>query len=296
MYPSRRFAFQFGRTSILVILNLLLILACGPTAQQRPAGLAGQYDDAKVMFKRGKFDRSLDFTDSLAAASSPNEFTERARVLRVVVFTGLIHGYKYTADAYSKGIDNTKDPHYKAAFGRQRHDCIQLGGKRALDLGEVTQRLIQGDALPKELTFEAPYPATEGPIEVKDLIRISQGGWVETEQQDAAAIDAARKGVDESLAEVTGGDRAKARAVLAAGSLKLDGVDFSLYLGHALFEGASFFDRKHIHDPQKFRTLLNLADGSAKAGLALLKDNPNKDKEAELKKLQDQIKTALKSA
>jgi hypothetical protein len=295
MHPSRRFAFQFGLASILVILNLLLILACGPTAQQRPTGLAGQYDDAKVMFKRGKFDRSLDFTDSLAA-SPPNPFTERARVLRAVIFTGLIHGYKYMADAYSKGVDNAKDPHYKAAFGRQRHDTMQLGGKRALDLGEVTQQLIQGDALPKELTLEASYPTTEGPTEVKDLIRISQGGWVENEQQDAAAIDAVRKGVDESLAEVIGADRAKARAVLASGSAKLDGMDFSLYLGHSLFEGASFFDRKHIHDPQKFRTLLNLADGSAKAGLALLKDNPNKDKEAELKKLQDQIKTALKSA
>lgn len=295
MNRSYRSSFPFGRAPIVMPLGLLLLTACAPTVE-RPTGLAGQFEDAKEMFRRGKFDQAIEFAETLATASPPNRFTDRARVLQAVMFTGLVYSYENMADAFSKGFEKTKDPHHQAAYGRQRHDTLQLGGKRALDLGEVAQRLLQGDALPKELVLEASYPTTEGPIEVKDLMRISDGGWVEPEQQDAAAIEAIRKGMDDSLAKVVGGDRAKARAALAAGPAKLDGVDFSLYLGHALVGGASFFDKKHIHDPQKMKILLGLADTSAKAGIALLKDNPNRDKEATVKKLQDEIKAALKAA
>ena len=295
MTRSYRSYFSFGRRRILVPLGLLLLMACAPTVE-RPTGLAGEFEDAKEMFKRGKFDQAIDFAEGLATASPANKFTDRARVLQAVMFTGLVYAYKNMSDAFSKGFEKTKDPHHQATYGRQRHDTLQLGGKRALDLGEVTQRLLQGDALPKELILEASYPTTEGPIEVKDLLRISDGGWVESEQQDAAAIDAIRKGMDDSLAKVIGGDRAKARSALAAGPAKLDGVDYSLYLGHALVDGAGFFDKKHIHDLQKTKVLLGLADSSAKAGMALLKDNPNKDKEAAVKKLQDEIKATLKTA
>lgn len=294
MNPPYHLPFQFLRTCPLVILGMVLVLACGPTVE-RPTGLAGQYEDAKDMFKRGKFDRATEFTDSLVSDPTPNKFTERALLLRAVIFTGFIHAYKSVADAYMKGAENTKDPHHQAEFGRQRHDSMTLGAKRSLDLGEVAQKLIQGGSIPKELTLEAPYPTTEGPIEVKELIRVTQGGWIEPEQQDAVVVDAVRKGIDDSLAEIVRGDRAKARAVLASGSAKLDGVDFSLYLGQALFDGAGFFDRKHIHDNQRYKTLLNLADNSAKAGLALLQDKADEDKEAALKKLQDQIKTAMKA-
>jgi hypothetical protein len=290
-----RSSFKFSSASALVTLGLLLISACGPSVQ-RPTGLAQEFDDAKDMFKRGKFDKSLDFSDDLVSGSSSNKFTDRACVLRAVIFTGMVHAYKNMADAYSKGAENTKNPHYEADFGRQRHDSLQLGGKSALGLGEAAQRLLQVGTLPKELPLEAAYPSSEGPAEVSDLVRISEGGWVEPEQQEVAAVEAVRKGVDDSLAEIVGGDRAKARSTLATGSAKVDGVDFSLYLGKSLLEGAGFFDRKHIHDTQRYQTLLALADKSAKAGLDLLKADPNKDKEEKLKKLQGQIKTALKSA
>jgi len=104
-----------------------------------------------------------------------------------------------------------------------------------------------------------------------------------------------RKGIDDALAEVVNGDRAKARAILAAGPVKLDGVDFALVLGRELVVGASFFDRKHIRDSEKLNVLCNAADTVAKGALALLKENPNKDKEKEVKKLQDRIKTTEKN-
>lgn len=107
-------------------------------------------------------------------------------------------------------------------------------------------------------------------------------------------MDAQRKGIDDALAEVITGDRSKARASLMAGPVKLGGVDFALFLGKQLLNGASFFDRKHMRDSQKLRILCGEADDAGKAALALLKDTPHKDKEKGVKKLQDQIKTALK--
>lgn len=281
------------RALVPIGFSLALILGCSPPVQ-RPVGPAADYEDAKEMFKRGRFDRALEFTDGLAKSSPPTSFTDRARVLRVIIFSGRIKAYKELADVYQKGVDNTKNPHFKGVFGQQRHDNLQYGAASALGLGETAHQFAGSGAFPKELSLEAPWPAAEGPAEVRDLARVSEGGWIEPEQQEAAALDEVRKGIDDALAEAVQGDRAKARAAMTAGPVKLDGVDFALYLGKALVEGASFFDRKHIRDPQKLRVLSNQADDVAKAALALLKEKPDKEKEKEVKKLQDKIKAAEK--
>lgn len=281
------------RAFLPMILGLVLILGCSPPVQ-RPTGRARTYEDAKEMFGRGRFDRAMDFTDGLAAASPPNAFTERARVLRVVTFSGQVKGYKELADAYGKGIDNTKNIRFKAEYERLRHDYLQYGSKHALSLGEVAHQLTEGASISKELTLEAPYPATEGPMVVTQLDRVKEGGWIEAGDQETAALDAQRKGIDDALAEVVGGDRSKARAALTAGPVKLAGEDFALFLGKELLNGASLFDRKHIRDSQKFRVLCDEADEAAKAALALLKEKPNKEKEKDVKKLQEDIKKALK--
>lgn len=294
MTPNGLPLFRPRRVLLLVVINLLLTLACAPPVE-RPKGAAFDYDAAKDMFKRNRFDRVLEFTDGLINASPPNNFTDRARVLRIVVLTGQIKGYKELADAYAKGVDSMKDLHHKGAYGDQRHNNLQLGSRRALNLGEVGQLYLKNGGLPKELVLEAPYPATEGPTDVQTLMRVTEGRWVEPEQQEAAVSEAVNKGIDEALTDLLGGDRAKARSLLTSGPVKLTGVDFNLYVAKALLEGGSLFDRKHFHDPEKQRTLASEADQFAKAALALLKETPNKEKEQETKKLQGQIKTALKA-
>lgn len=277
-----------------IIFTLWLIGGCSPV--KRPMGPARAYEDAKEMFGRGRFDRAAEFADELAKASPPNAFTERARVLRAVIFSGQVNANKELADAYAKGFEITKNPHAKAEFGRLRHDHLQYGSKLALGLGEVAHQLAQGGTIPKELTLEAPYPSAEGPVMLTQLNRVLEGGSIEPEDQEAAAVDAQRKAIDDALAKVVNGDRSKARAALMAGPVKLDGVAFALFLDRQLMNGASFFDRKHMHDPQKFKVLCGEADGVAKAALALLKTNPDPEKEKNVKKLQDEIKTAMKNA
>jgi hypothetical protein len=294
MYPPNHLLKQSCSALISVLLTLTLLVSCSPPVQ-RPTGPAYDYDAAKEMFKKGRFDRALEFSDGLATASPHTKFTERARVLRAVIFTGEVKSYKELAEAYQKGSEKTKNAHFEAEYGRLRHDNLQYGAAAALGLAETAHQLLEFGTIPKELTLEAPYPATEGPLEVKELLRVREGGWIEPDQQESAAIDSLRKGIDDALAEILSGDRSKARTVLASGSVKLDGVDFALFLGKQLLEGASIFDRKHGRDSMKLRTVCSEAEDTAKAALALLKDNPDKDKEKQVKKLQDQIKTVLKN-
>lgn len=283
-----------GRILVPAFLMLFLILACSAPVP-RPTGVAYEFDSAKDMFKKGRFDKALDFTDGPASASPPNAFTQRALLLRVAIYSGQVRGYKELVDAYRKGADATKNTRFKADYERLRHDYLQYGTRLALGLGDTAHRLTEGGQLPKELTLEAPYPTTEGPQTLPPLARVIEGGWVEPEEQESVARDAQFKGIDDALAEMVGGDRSKARTSLTAGPVKISGVDFGIFLGRQLLEAASLFDRKHMRDSMKFRTLCQEADEAAKAVLALLKENPDKNKEKAAKKLQDDLKTALKN-
>ncbi len=279
---------------IPAVLMVSFLIACSAPVQ-RPTGPAAQYDDAKDMFKRGRFDRTLEFTGDLAKMVPPGPYTERARVLQVVVYSGLMQAYKNLAEAYTKGAQETKNTRFKSEYKRMTNDLLRTGAQSALGLGESAHLITEGSQISKELVLEAPYPSVEGPFEVAQLVKVKTGGWIEPDQQDAAAVDAQRKGIDDALAAVIGGDRPKAQSALAAGPVKINGVDFALYLAKQLIDGASFFDRKHLRDFQKFRTLLNEAEESTSAAQALLKQSPNADQEKALKKLQDQIKAALKA-
>jgi hypothetical protein len=282
------------RRLVPILLALLLVSACSAPAP-RPTGAAYDYDAAKDMFKKGKFDRALEFTDVAAKGSPPNAFTARAQVLQIVVYSGQVKAYKELADAYRKGADNTKNTRFKAEYERLRHDYLQYGSRLALGLGEVAHQITEGGRMSEELTLDVPYPTIEGPQALTRLNRMMEGGWIEPEEQEAVAAEAQFKGVDDTLAEIVGGDRSKARTALSAGPVKLDGVDFALFLGKQLLEGASLFDRKHLRDAMKFRTLCGVADEAARGALRLLKDKPSPDKEKKVRKLQDDIKKALKT-
>jgi len=282
------------RSFPVVILVLVLIAGCTPITK-RPLGPAGDYSDAVDFFGKGNLKRTIEFTDNLVTASPPNDYTDRARVLRIIVFSGQVNAFKELTDAYSKGLETTKDSRAKADFGGQRADNLQLGVQAALHLAETLHSLTQSGALPKDLVLEAPYPSAEGPTVVAQLSRVKEGGAISADDQQAAAVAAQRKGIDDALAEVVGGGRAEARSALKAGPVKLDDYKFALFLANQALTGATLLNRKHMHDIEKFKILCGEADAAAKAALATLQDNPDKDKGKEIKKLQDEIKAALKA-
>jgi len=294
MYLANHSPLHFHRVLSVVLASLALTLSCSAPVP-KPTGPAADYQDAKDMFKRNRFDRALDFTDGLASATPATKFTERAQVLRVVIFTGQLESYKELADAYMMGADETKNIHFKAEYKRVHQDNMQYGMRAALGLAETAHQLLEGGKVSKELVLEAPYPSIEGPLEVPDLAKVKMGGWIEPDHQDAAAVDSLNKAIDDALAKTVSGDRSKARDALASGSTTISGLDFTLFLGNQLLEAATLFDRKHSNDPLKERPVCNEGFEAVKAAEALLKEAPDPDKEKQVKKLEDRIKSTLKS-
>src|SRR5579863_7592056 len=119
-----------GGFHLLVCIPLVLIfmVSCGPTTQ-RPAGPAGEYSDATDLFAKGNFKRSIQFSEGLATATPPTAYTDRARVLRVVIFDGEVKAFKELSEAYSKGWEKAKVPSVRSDFGFQRQNNLEYGGE-----------------------------------------------------------------------------------------------------------------------------------------------------------------------
>jgi hypothetical protein len=278
----------------LLALLTAALMSCSGTPQPRLTGVAYEYDSAKDMLKKGKYDKALEFSEAPAKASPPNAFTLQAQVFQVVVYGGLIRGYGELADGYRKGSDTTRNAGFKAAFERQRNDSMQYGSRLALGLAELAHKITEAKSLEKEYTLDAPFPSQESPSSLPQLARVMEGGWIDPEEQETLGKEALLKGINDALAGMAGGDRSKARTALASGPVKVDGADFGLYMGRELLYAASMFDKKRTRDSTKLRLVCGEADEAAQIVAKMLKENPNKDREKTLKKLQDDIKTALR--
>jgi len=272
----------------------VVLASCGPSTSN-PSAQTSPYDRAKEAFKSGQLDKALDLTDKLATATPPEDSTDRARVLRAVIYSGELKGAKELAEAYNKGAEKATASPARSGYHRLQHDTLVTAGKAALGLAATAHQIAPDGVIAKELTLDASYPAAEGSSEIKELATVEAGTLISPDQQDSASVDAMRKGVDDALGEVVGGDRAKARNVLASGSTKLEGTAFAIFLAQQLAEGAVVFDKHHSLDPQRLRSLCDEGDETLKAASALLKDTPNKDQEKEVKKLQDKLKALRKS-
>jgi len=276
----------------LIVAAGIILAGCGPSNNSADQG--PPYDRAKAAFQGGRLQRALDLTDKLAITSPPADSTERARVLRAVIYTGQLNSTKALAESYSKGADKAKNPDYQVAYRRLENDNLQIAEKAAMNLAETAHQIVRDGVIAKELTLEASFPTNEGPAEIKELATIEKGDWLEPDKEAGVAVDSLRKGISDALADVVGGDRAKAQQALAAGSTKLEGVAFALFLAKGLADGAVAFDSHHGMNPQRLNVLCDEGDDTLKAAQALLKDAPNKDQEKQIKKLQDRFKALRK--
>lgn len=294
MVLSNHSSIKSYQVLVVLLACLLVSVSCSAPAP-KPTGPAADYQDAKDMVKRGRFDRAVEFTDGQAKAVPATPYTERAQVLRAVLLSGEIESCKELVEAYAKGADETRNTHFKAEYKRLSHDNLQEGSTATLALAEDARRILEGGKISKELLLETPYPSVEGPLEVADLNTVKMGGWIEPDHQDAAAADSLRKSIDDVMATAVSGDRSKVRDALASGSAKISGLDFALFLGNQLVAGATFFDRKHGRDSEKLRAVCDVGFQAVRAAEDQLKEAPDKDKDKQVKKLEDQIKTMLKN-
>jgi len=274
---------------------------------------ADLYNRAKGAFKDGQWDRALELTAGLATApTSKTEHTHlrgRSRTLRAVIFAGQIKGNMALAEAYAQGAEKAKKPKFKTAYHGLQNDYLQAAAHAALGLAETVHLIVPHretataasrpvrppSSHPYTIPLEVSVPPGESPGEIAALAWVKKGGWIESDQQQSAAADSLRKGMDEALEEVVSGDLAKARTVFADGPANMDAAAYVIFLAQELAEGAIVFDRHHTRDPQKLKMLCDEGQETLQAALAILKVHPDADKEKEVQKLQGKFKTLLAS-
>jgi hypothetical protein len=271
-------------------LLLTLFLAACSSSVSPPKGPGVDYQQAQVMFKQGNLDRALTLTDAMVEGDADSPGATEARVLRAVIYSARIDAYREEADTYKKGSDVATKSQAVASYNRRRSNALQYGTEAALNLGEDIMQLTSKPDFPKEFTLDAPWPSAEGPAVIEEFARIGRGAWVPEETQDSAALDAQHKAIADVLGEVVGGDRNKARKAMEAGPVKLNGLDFALFLEKQMVEGLELFGPKYLASPGQLKTLCDVANRLGPPIEAMLKENPDKAKEAEFKKLQKQIK------
>ncbi len=277
-------------------LTLLLtsFLAACSSSSSPPKGPGVDYQQAKAMFKQGNLDRTLNLTDAMAAGNTNSPGSLNARVLRAVIYSGRIDAYRELADTYKKGAQVATKSQSVASYNRRRSNALQYGSEAALNLGEIVMQFTSKPEFPKDLALDASWPSVEGPQVIDAFARIRRGAWVPEDAQDSAAIDAQHKAIADVLAELVGGDRSKARTAMEAGPVKLNGLDFALFLEKQMVEGVELFGPKYLASPGQLKTLCGAADRLVPPIEAMLKENADKAKAAEFKKLQKQIKDAEK--
>ena len=275
------------------IFLILCITACSSSIAP-PKGSGVDYQQAKIMFKQGDFDRALSLTDAMAADKGNTPVTLSARVLRATIYSGRIDAYRELADTYKKGSSFATKSRTVTSYNRHRSNALQYGGEAALSLGEVVMQLTSKPEFPKEFTLDAPWPDVAGPKVIDAFARIQRGAWVPEAAQESAGVDAQRRGIADTLAELLGGDRSTTRAALGAGPIKLSGLDFALFLERKMVDGLELFGPKYLANPGRLKSLCDVTIRLGPRIEAMLKEKPDKTKEAEFKKAQQQIKDAGK--
>jgi hypothetical protein len=271
-------------------LLLTLFLAACTSSVSPPKGPGVDYQQAQVMFKQGNLDRALTLTDALVEGNADSPDALEARVLRTVIYSGRIDAYREMADTYKKGGEVATKSQAVASYNRRRSNAMQYGTEAALNLGEIVMQLTAKPDFPKEFTLDAPWPSAEGPQVIDAFARIRRGAWVPEDAQESAGLDAQHKAIADVLGEVVGGDRSKARTAMEAGPVKLNGLDFALFLEKQMVEGLELFGPKYLASPGQLKTLCDVANRLGPRIEAMLKENPDKAKETEFKKFQKQVK------
>ena len=270
----------------------------GCSSSNQPTGPAGVYAKAKANFAKGAnlgYDADIDALQKLADAEPPTEYTTRARVLRLVYLSGQVQGYRTLSEAYGKAADTAKPAALKSEYTTLRRNVDARGAELTLRLGEAAMQLTKGGELPKDLVLDLPYPGVDVPPSIAALDTARTGVEIGREDQGQAEMLAIRAGVVDALAAILHTDRAKAQSQMSAGPVTIDPTVFRLFVADQIMSGAVFYDPKHLYDPTHYKLLVGVAQGAVQPVQAALKQTPDPDCAKHLKKLQDQIKSGLKS-
>ncbi len=308
MFLSRRTLSPTMGVSVLICLVAGLVLSYGQARGQSTSVPDNNdihfkediFNRANAAFQNGQWDQALELTERLAnAPTAPGRehthFRVRSRSLRAVIYAGQLEGRWELAEAYDAGARKGTNPQSKELYEHGQSENLEAAGRAVLGLAYTAHQFTAGGVIGKRVPLDTVYPSVTGPADWAGLARIREGNNLESQQQEGMMEDSLRKGMDDALAEIVSGDRAKARKVLGKGPIYIDGVHLALFLAAHLADGAAVFNRQHEHDPAKLQKVCEQGKETLKAAQNLLKAKPDEQKEKQVQDLQDRFNTILKN-
>jgi hypothetical protein len=286
--------FLFGRFLPLSISFLVLsTLNCGekPTAKRGSAEY--QYAEAKKAISEVKFEKAISLTGEILSRFASTKYGDKARILRIILLSGLSQGYGRMAEAHLDGFE--KSIKNAGAFRSIAFDYYRKQKNASLGFFEACDFFLKDYSEKTPYVLDVEFPSRDlTPNRRLDEVR--SGNLLAAEQLKAAEEDELRNGLITSLTGflAAGGDRAKARKLLEGGPKTLDHAEVMVMLGRTLLENQKVFGRSALNEIQNYRQFYQKSSECAELALKILKDNPNQEVQTQAEQLKTELEVLEK--
>ena len=273
-----------------MLLFLVANLSCGENPKMSKNSAEYQYSEAKKAISDAKFEKAISWTGEIINKFSKSEFADRARILRIILLSGLSEGHANMAEAYMSGFE--KSIKNAGALRSNAFDYYRKQKNEALGFYEACDFFLKNFSDQTPYVLDCEFPSKDFTSN-RTLDDIRSGTLPDSEHRRTAEEVELCNGVISSLTSFlsAAGDRAKARRLLEGGPKPLDHAEFMVMLGRTLLDDQRLFGRTALNEIQNYRQFYQKSSECAELALKILKDKPNKETQS----LAEQLKTELEA-
>jgi hypothetical protein len=277
----------------LMLLSLIASLSCNEKPRAVRGSAEWQYGEAKKAMSEIKYEKAISLTGEILNRFPNTEYADKARILRIILLSGLSEGYEKIAQAHIEGFE--KSIKNAGAFRSAAFDYYRKQKSVALGFYQACDFFLKNYSEQTPYVLDCDFPSQDlTPNRRLDEVR--SGNRLDSEQLRAAEEDELRNGVITSLTGFlgAGGDRARARKLLEGGSHPLNHAEFMVMLGRTLLEDQKLFGRGVLNEIQNYRQFYQKTMECADLALKILKDKPDKEVQTRVEQLKGELEAQEK--
>ncbi len=276
---------RVGMAFLSVVMILSFVSCSGQSNEPNPATPEGRFELAKREFSAARYDKALDYLSKIVRDTPQHELAQSAAMMQMMIYGGIAEGCSQTAKAFTDGGMMTRDVRVKGEFRSIAFDNYRRQKANLLNFVEAFDAYAKSMDKSKPITFQGIFPQTEAGARIA-LEKVRKGMTVPDEDRLRDAEEEIRNGVLTVVTALTGvgEDRAKAKALLAAGSASVDPGDFLLAVASFLNKQDALFDRMQMNELNNYKAFCARTNKTVTESIELLKAKGDKKKlEAALK-------------
>jgi hypothetical protein len=282
-FGACRTLYGFALPAAAVLFSIVLVsCTTGPTPPA-PGTPAFYWGAAQETFLAGDYVKTSEHLERLTRSTS--EYTGRAQVMRLVVSSGLMLGYKDLAEQYEYGARaNKANP---MPFRKRVTANRGLAGRYAMQVSEGYSEFRKGQKN-AEVVLAFPFPARGAMAIAPQMPKVAQGLLVPDADLESAQVAMLQRGVVQAVCRAAGapGDPPKAKELLKAPPFNVANDAFQFGMAQSLYDASILFSELKANLPQaQDQMLRQAAEAVALAPAGKAADELKKKIEEDLKKL-----------